>query len=170
MKKYRLEALIKLRLREKKKAEILLAKRFAELKEAKEKLEKFEKELKEIRVKEREKRKKMDEAMTQGRLIQEGCFHVNFLRKLKEDEEAKKIEIEDQKEVIRECQEKVAKARKDTIHAIQQLRVMEKHKELWRKKLLQEISRKEEREMDELGQTIHSLRKWRGEKTEFQVE
>ncbi len=109
----------------------------------------------------------MDAQMNRGGSIGEGCFHVNFLRKLKEEEEVKKEEIEGQKKVIEECQEKVAKARRDYFDAIKQLRMMEKHKDLWRKRVAKELSRKEEKEMDELGQTIHSLRRWRGEGSEF---
>lgn len=160
---------MKLRQREKKKAEILLGKRMLELKEAKEKQDKLKEELKELKKREKEKRHKMDAQMNRGGLIGEGCFHVNFLRKLKEEEEAKEEAIEAQATVIQECQEKVAKARRDYLETIKQLRIMDKHKELWRKKLALALSKKEEKEMDELGQTIHSLRKWRGEKTEFQA-
>lgn len=166
---YRLEALLKLRQREKKRAEVLLAKRLFELKEAKEKLERLKEEKEKIKKKEKEKRLKMDTQMNRGGLIGEGCFHVNFLRKLKEDEEAKTKEMEEQKGVIQECQEKVVKARKEYFDAIKQLRVMEKHKGLWKKKIAVLLSKKEEKEMDELGQTIHSLRQWRGEKSEFTV-
>lgn len=167
--RYRLEALLTLRRREKKRAELLLAKALQALKEAKETLEKFKEELKAIRRKEKEKHHKMDEAMGQGRRIQEGCFHVNFLRKLKEDAEAKTEEIEKQKKVAEECQEKVLQARRSYFSAIRQLRMMEKHKELWAKRVRAELTRKEERAMDELGQTIHGLRKWRGERSEFQL-
>ncbi len=101
--------------------------------------------------------------MIGGGIVASGCVHVNFLRKLKEDIEKKDEEIEDQKTVIQECQEKVARARRDYIEAAKQHQVMEKHKELWSKKMRQEITRREEKEMDELGQTIHGLKNWRGE-------
>ena len=107
--------------------------------------------------------------MQAGGRIHEGCFHVNFLRKLKEDREAKEEEIEKQKEAIETCKGNVAKARRDYFEAIKQLRMMEKHKDLWKKKVALKLLRKEEKEMDELGQTIYSLRKWRGEKSEFQI-
>lgn len=170
MARYRLEALLKLRQREKKKAELLLARQLLELKEAKEKLSCLKEELKGIKEKEKEKRKKMDEEMIHGARIQEGCFHVNFLRRLGEDEEAKKGEIEEQKGMVALAQEKVAKAKKGYFEAIRSLRIMEKHKALWMKKLMEALTRKEERAMDELGQTIYGLRKWRGEKSEFQIE
>ena len=52
--KYRLEALVKLRIREKKRAEIVLAKRLGELIAARKKLEKLEEEKKAIQKKEKE--------------------------------------------------------------------------------------------------------------------
>lgn len=168
--KYRLETLLKVRQREKKKAELLLAKRLQELAKAKEVLKKLEAEKEKIIKQTKESRQRMDRQMQAGGLIHEGCFHVNFLRKLKEDKEAKEEEIKKQKETIEECKQNVLKAKQDYFEAIKQLRVMEKHKELWRKKLAQVLLRKEEKEMDELGRTIYSLRKWRGEKSEFQVE
>ena len=167
--KYRLEALLKLRIREKKRAEIILAKRLEELKNAKERLKKLEEEKEAIQKEAKEARGKMDKEMSAGGRVQSGCFHVNFLRKLKEDEETKAEEIVEQKEVILECQEKVAKAKKDYVEAVKQLRMMEKHKDLWKKKIAQQLMRKEEKTNDELGQTVNSLRKWRGEKSEFQI-
>ena len=108
--------------------------------------------------------------MGHGARVGEGNVHVNFLRKLKEDEEAKAQEIEDQKEVVAECEDRMAMARRLYIDACKELQVMEKHKELWEKKMRDEISRKEVREMDELGGTIHQLRRWRGEKSVFETK
>jgi len=167
--RYRLEALLKLKIRLRKQAEAALAQAIVALQEAKKKLETLKEEKKKIKREQKEARKKMDLEMSGGGYIGEGCFHVNFLRKLKEDEEAKQEEIELQEEVIEECKEKVAKARKNYIEAVKQLQIMEKHKGLWAKKVRREISRREEKEMDELGQTIHSLRRWRGEKSVFQL-
>lgn len=168
--RYRLQALLNLRLREKKRSEVALAQAISFLQEAKKKLEKLKEEKKEILKQQREARHKMDAEMMGGGFIGEGCFHVNFLRKLKEDVEAKQEEIEDQTEVIEEAKEKVAKAKRNYIEAVKQYRMMEEHKALWAKKIKKELDRKEEKLMDELGQTIHSIRRWRGEKSVFQIE
>lgn len=170
MAKYRLETLLRVKQREKQRAELHLARRLKELLEAKQKLKKLEEEKEKIVQETKEARGKMDRQMQGGARIHEGCFHVNFLRKLKEDKEDKEKEIENQKEAVEACKANVAKARKDYFEAIKQLRMMEKHKELWRKRSALEKLRQEEKEMDELGRTIYSLRKWRGEKSEFQVE
>lgn len=167
--KYRLEALVRIREAEKKRQEIALARAIGALLKAREKLKTLEEEKKKIMRDQKESRLKMDRQMMGGSRVGEGCFHVNFLRKLKEDLELKEEEIVDQKTLIEEAVEKTAKTRKNYFEAIKQLRVMQKHKELWLKKLRQKISRQEEKEMDALGQTIHSLRRWRGEKSLFQI-
>lgn len=167
--RYRLEAMLRLRFRDKKRAEVELAKSMARLQEAKKKLKTLKEEKEEIRKEKKKARGKMDARMAGGGRVGEGCVHVNFLRKLKEDEAAKEEEIERQREVVEEAQEKVAKCKRAYIEASKQLRIMEKHKDLWAKKVSQELSRREEKEMDELGQAIHSLKKWRGEKSVFEI-
>lgn len=164
MAKYRLQALLTIKQRMKKRAEIALARALKALMEAKEKLNRLEKEKEEIIEAWKEARKEMKTKVSTGVMIGEGNVYVNFLRKLKEDEEKKVEEIEDQKGVVDEAEAGVKAARKEYIEACKELRVMEKHKELWEKKVKAEISRKEEREMDELGNVIHQLRRMHGEK------
>ena len=164
MAKYRLQALLTIKQRMKKKAEIALAVAIRALLEAKEKLTKLEKEKEEIIEAWKQARKEMKMKVATGVMIGEGNVYVNYLRKLKEDEEKKEQEIEDQKGVVEEAETAVKVARKEYIEACKELRVMEKHKELWEKKIKAEISRKEEREMDELGNVIHQLRRMHGEK------
>lgn len=168
--KYRLQALLTIRAQAKKRAEAQLARALVELKKAKERLEELKEEKKKIVLRWKQARQEMKSRMSHGASVGEGNVHVNFLRKLKEDEEAKEKEIEDQKEVVAECVENVARARRAYIDACRQLQIMEKHKELWRKKVEAEISKREELEMDELGSIIHGLRRWRGEKAVFEVK
>ena len=166
--KYRLQALLTIKARLKKKAEMALARALIELKEAREKLEELEREKEEIVERWHEARDEMNREMQTGVAVKKGNVHVNFLRKLKEDEEAKQEEIEDQEHVVEDCELAVAAARREYIDAAKELQVMEKHKELWEKKVREEITRKEQKEMDELGGAIHQLRKWRGEKSMFE--
>ncbi len=164
MAKYRLQALLTIKQRMKTKAETALAIAIKALMEAREKLKKLEKEKEEIIEAWKLARKEMKSKVATGVMIGEGNVYVNYLRKLKEDEEKKGQEIEDQKGVVEEKELGVKTARREYIDACKELRVMEKHKELWAKKLKAEISRKEEREMDELGNVIHQLRRMHGEK------
>ena len=168
--KYRLQALLTIKTQAKRRAEIVLGKAIVALKEAKDRLEELKEEKREIVERWKEARKEMKGRMGHGARVGEGNVHVNFLRKLKEDEEEKEGEIEDQKDVVADCEDRLAAARRLYIDACKELQVMEKHKELWEKKLRDELSRKEEREMDELGGTIHQLRRWRGEKSVFEAK
>jgi len=167
--KYRLQALLNIKARMKKRAEIALAKAIIELQKAKEKLEKLKEEKKKIIERWKEARMEMKREMSAGIAVKKSNVHVNFLRKLKEDEEEKQKEIEDQEAVVEDCTVAVARARREYIDAAKQHQIMEKHKELWQKKVNEEITRKEEREMDELSTTIHQLKRWRGEKSVFET-
>ncbi|MFA4970973.1 MAG: hypothetical protein WC683_00065 [bacterium] len=167
--KYRLEALLRIKARLKKRAEVALARALIELKKAREKLEELKEEKKKIVERWREARQEMRRDLSAGIVVKKGNVHVNFLRKLKEDEEKKEEEIEDQKAVVEDCETAVAKARREYIDASKQLQIMEKHKDLWAKKVRDELTRKEEREMDELSTTIHQLKRWRGEKSVFET-
>jgi flagellar export protein FliJ len=163
--KYRLQALLLIKQRMRKKAEIALARALKELIDARKRLKELEEEKERIVEQQEVARAEMDQKMGASAFIGEGNVYVNFLRKLKEDEEVKEEEIEDQKQVVEEKEDGVALARREYIDAVKELRVMEKHKELWEKKVRQELSRREQKEMDELGSTIHQLRKWRGERS-----
>lgn len=154
----------------KKRAETVLARAIIALKKAKDRLKELKEEKKKIIERWKRARLDMKDSLSRGVEIGEGNVHVNFLRSLKEDEEAKEEEICDQKQVVEECEGRVAKARMDYITACRELQIMEKHKQLWAKKVKDELTRQEEREMDELGGTIHQLRRWRGERAVFEIK
>lgn len=157
--RYRLEPMLTLKTRAKKSAEIRLAQAIARLEQEKKKLKKLEEEKKAIIERRKECRRELQTKMLAGQAhASDGSVRVNYLRKLEDDEKKKDIEIENQKQTIENCELMVKRARRDYIDAAKELRVIEKHKELWRKKLQKELSRIEEREMDELGNVIHQLR------------
>ena len=158
--KYRLQALLRIKERMKKKAEIALARAIQQLEKEKKKLKELEKEREEIIKRRQEIRKEYHQRVTMAvSHAKDGHVVMNFIRKLKDDEKAKDREIEKQKEVIEEAEMQVKRTRRDYIDAAKELRVMEKHKELWEKKVMVEINRQEEKEMDELGQIIHQARR-----------
>lgn len=159
MLRYRLEPMLTLKTRAKRNAEIRLAQAIARLEQEKKRLKKLEEEKQAIIRRRRECRRELQNKILEGQAhARDGSIRVNYLRKLEEDEKKKDQEIENQKQVIENCELMVKRARRDYIDAVKELRVIEKHKELWRKKLQKELSRIEEREMDELGNVIHQLR------------
>ncbi len=157
--RYRLQPLLEIKVRARKKAEILLAKAISRLEGEKKKLKKMEEEKKEIVRRRKECRLELHHKISEGRAhVRDGSIRISFLRKLEDDEKAKEEEIKTQKQTIEECETQVKRARRDYIDAVKDLRIMEKHKELWKKKVQLELSREEEKEMDELGNVIHQIR------------
>ncbi len=157
--RYRLQPMLELKLRARKQAEVRLAQAIVRLEKEKKQLKKLEEEKQKILQRRKECRRELHEKVSEGRAhVKDGSIRINFLRKLEEDEKKKETEIVDQKQVIESCTLQLKRARRDYIDAVKELRVMEKHKGLWHKKVQKEISRIEEREMDELGNVIHQLR------------
>lgn len=157
---YRLQPLLTLKEKAKQKAEALLAKAIARLEEEKKRLKKLEEEKAAIVRRRRETRWKLHQKVSSGKaLVKDGSDRVSFLKRLEEEEKAKEEEIAAVKRAIADCEVQVKRARRDYIDAVKELRVMEKHKALWQKKLDLELSRLEEKEMDELGNIIHQLKK-----------
>jgi len=157
--KYRLEPLLELKKRARQKAEIALAQAIGRLEREKKQLKKLENEKEAIIQRRKDCRRELHNKVLGGHAhASDGSVRVNFLRKLEDDEKKKVEEIQAQKQLIEYCETQVKRARRDYIDAVKELRVIEKHKELWKKKLQKELNRIEEREMDELGNVIHQLR------------
>lgn len=158
--KYRLESLVKLKERQKRKTEELLARAIRELADEKKKLEKLKNLKKEIIEKRVKARSQMNKKVSSGQSrIRESQFHIGYLTKLKEDEEKADKEIAEQKEVFDLAEQKLKRARRDYIDAATELNVMEKHRELWAKKQAQVLSALENKQMNELGNALHQINK-----------
>ncbi len=157
--KYRLQPLLQIKERARQRAEILLAKAIARLEREKKQLKKLEEEKQKIIARRKEVRRELHEKMLSGNAqARDSQIRGNYLQRLEEDQKKKETEIEAQKKLIEECEVQVKRSRRDYIDAAKELRIMEKHKELWRKKLDLELSRQEEKEMDELGNVIFQLK------------
>ena len=158
--KYRLEPLLIVKERYKKQTEIELGRAIRKLKEEKEKLKTLEKEKEEIIRKKKEARLEMGRRMAVGETrIFDSSIHLNYLEKLQDDLTQKVKEIERQHELIKEAEANLVKARRNYIDACKDLQTMQKHKELWQKKMSKELSMKEQKELNELGNVIHQLRR-----------
>lgn len=158
--KYRLQPLLDVRLKNKRQSEIELGRAFAALKAEQEKLKKLEEEKQAIIEHRNELRREMARKVAMGESrISESHSHLNFLKKLVEDEEQKDKEIEEQKEVIVRAEERLSQAKRDYIDACKEVKVMEKHKELWQKKIKQKLEYEEQKMMNELGNVIHQLKR-----------
>jgi len=158
--KYRLEPLLVVKERYKKQTEIELGQAIKKLKEEKEHLKTLEKEKEDIIQKKKNARLEMSRQVSVGetRIFDSG-IHLNYLEKLQDDLTQKEKEIERQHEKIKEAEEALVKARRNYIEACKDLKSMQKHKELWLKKLHKILSMKEQKELNELGNVIHQIKR-----------
>ena len=156
--KYRLEPLLRLKARARRQAEMALARAIGDLEREKKRKEELGEEKQNIIDTKREVRQDLDQVLTseQG-MVSDSYRYTDYLRGLDDDEKQKEREIERQELVIDDAKIVVARARRDYIDAAQEHKVMEKHKDLWEKRRQKEISDREEKELDELGQVIHQM-------------
>lgn len=156
--KYRLQPILIVKDAEKRKSEIELARALSALEEEKKKLKKLEEERVALRIRIKERRKAHSEKVSAGETsIRDNEVFLNYLRKLKEDDEELERKINEQNERVRLAEERAKRARRAYIKACTELRMMEKHKELWEKKLQQALTAKENKELGELGNVLHGL-------------
>lgn len=160
--KYRLQVLLVIKERAKRKAEIELSKALQQLELERKKLKELEEEKKKIEERIKKEQSEMREKVSSGdALIKDPQVHLNFIRKLKEDLEEVERKIENQKEEIKKAEKKVQRCRANYVLAAQELNTMQKHKELWQKKLNHELSMEENKLMNEIGNVIHQMNKSR---------
>lgn len=157
---YRLQVLLTIRERNKRNAEIELSRAVKQLKEEEERLQTLKDEKEELKEKKHNSIREMSRKLSGGEsLVKESGVHLNFLKKIDEDIEEKEKEIEEQEETVKLAEEELKQARVDYIDACQAMKVMEKHKELWLKKQKKKLNAAEEKELGELGNVIHQMKK-----------
>lgn len=159
---YRLQVLLLIKEKAKKKTEVNLAKALTQLEEEKEKLKKL-KGVKENIIENRKRvQKNMRDHVASGQArIKDSQYHLGYVRKLDEDEESIGKEIKEQEEALDLAKQKLKRARRDYIDAATELNIMEQHKELWMKKQQQALSALENKQMNELGNTVFQMNKMR---------
>ncbi len=156
--KYRLEPLLRIKARAKRRAEIILARAIGHLEREKTRKEELETEKADLNASKKEARTALDNMLySESGVVADSFRYTDFLKGLDEDVKQKDRDIERQDGVIEDANVVVSRARRDYIGAAQECEVMEKHKELWEKRREKEITRREQKEMDDLGQVIHQL-------------
>tara|TARA_B100000959_G_C14688297_1_gene503605 strand:+ start:233 stop:724 length:492 start_codon:yes stop_codon:yes gene_type:complete len=153
--KYRLSALLELRERKKDQAEHYLAECMQILRTEQERQRDMEAELERMEAKREERIREYSEQAMRGEMSAQAAISSNvYIERLKEQEDAQKEAIENQKRVVLQKKEAVEGARKDLVLASQELKAIEKHKEKWQEALKKEREAKEEQEMDEIAQSV----------------
>lgn len=160
--KYRLETMLQVRLRNKRNAEIELGKALKVLKQEEARLRDLEEEKRDIARRREDSRRDHSLKVASGESrVSESHSHMNFIKKLQEDEDQKDKEITAQQQVVKQAEQKVALKKRDYIAACKEVKIMEKHKELWKKKLKVQLEKEEAKVMNELGNVLHTLRAMR---------
>ena len=120
--------------------------------------EELEQEKQDLLDNKKEVRSALDQQLTSNESVVSDSFrYIDFLKGLDEDVGQKDRDIERQEGMIEDAQVMVSRTRRDYMDAAQEHKVMEKHKELWEKRQRHEMNRREQKEMDELGQVIHQM-------------
>lgn len=159
-KKYRLQILLVVKERTKKKTELELARAIKKLEEEKQKLKKLQDEKKQIERRIREEQGEMRRKVASGHArIKDPQVHLSYIRKLRDDLEEVERRIEDQKDKVRQAEKHLARCRNDYVLAAQDLNMMQKHKELWEKKQQRALNLEENKQMNELGNVIYQINK-----------
>jgi len=158
--KYRLEALLIVKGRNKKNAEIELAQARKKLEEEKKELKALEGQKEEIVQLKRNARFKMSQHVSAGESrVFDSSIHLNYLEKLQEDMVRKDLEITQQHEKIEKAKQRLERAKQDFILASRELQAMEKHKEMWIKKVMKELDVKEQKQLGELANATFQIKK-----------
>ena len=99
-----------------------------------------------------------DEVMTKGIAVT-GMSQLNrFEDRLKDEEAQVALEIERQKEVVRQAEKLVEQRRFEMAEAAKEKKAIEKHKETWATQVKKERQQKEELNQEEIGNTLHLAR------------
>lgn len=86
-----------------------------------------------------------------------------FEDRLKDEEAQAELELEQQRDVVREAEKLVEQRRGEMAEAAMARKAIEKHKETWVKQVRHERQQKEEMNQEEIGNALH-LKRTRSEK------
>ena len=152
---YRLQTLLEMRNRAKEAAEQAFAEAMTALAKEKEALKKLEEEL--IRRKAERKAKVaayLQEVMAKG--TQAGGLNTlnRFEDRLKDEEAQVALEIDRQKEAVKEAEKLVEEKRFAMAEAAKELKAIEKHKDKWSRQVRTERMAREEMTQEEIGNAL----------------
>ena len=83
---------------------------------------------------------------------------ARFEQRLKDDEAQVGLDIERQKETVRQAELLVETRRMEMAEAAKDKKAIEKHKDTWKKEVRKEIQAKEEMNQEEIGNALHLAR------------
>ena len=157
---YRLQTLIEMRERAKKEAEQAFSDAVKALEKERAELKRMEQEL--VTRKAERKQKvlaHLQQVMAKGNAGVSGFNQMNrYEERLKDEEAQLALEIERQKENVKNAEKRVEQCRYVMAEAAKELKAIEKHKENWQKQVKEERDKREEMNQEEIGNTLFLMR------------
>ena len=140
-----------------------------ELKRKKEALEKEITRLKELEEEKNEKKRHKDEKLEQlreeldkGTTTDKIQTMKRYLKVVDEELIQKQKKVNDQQKVVKTAEDAVETARLDMLKKQQEVEKLEIHENEWTVAMKKEFAIEEAKEADEIGNTLHSLKKRKG--------
>jgi hypothetical protein len=100
----------------------------------------------------------MEEVMKKGVNPMGMTQMARFEQRLKDDEAQVGLDIERQKETVRQAEKELEQKRVEMAEAAKDKKAIEKHKDTWKKEIRKEIQAKEEMNQEEIGNALHLAR------------
>ncbi len=100
----------------------------------------------------------LKEVMSRGAGIQALSTMNRYENRLKDEEAQLALDIERQKDVVREADRKVEQRRFEMAEAAKETKAIEKHKEKWAKQVRTEREAREDLNQEEIGNALHLAR------------
>lgn len=153
---YRLQALLKIREQAKEAAEQAFSEAMRALKAAKDEQKRLEDDLARRKVERKIKVEAYIKDVMKKGVGAGGLSQMNrFEERLKDEEASVALEIENQKEVVKQAEANLEQKRIDMAEAAKELKAIEKHKENWAKEVKALRDKREEMTQEEIGNALH---------------
>ncbi|MBK6689915.1 MAG: hypothetical protein IPG45_35950 [Deltaproteobacteria bacterium] len=158
MAEYRLKTLLEMRERAEEAAKEAFARAMVTLRQEEQRLKELEEELERMIEDRKRRREEYSQKLATGEMkVTDQSSAYRYIERLKEKESEQKGRIDGQREHLREAEKVVKKAQDALILATQDLKALQKHKEKWLEERKKARQIREEDDLDEIAQTIHTF-------------
>jgi flagellar export protein FliJ len=168
---YRLQTLLEMRERAEEEAKQAFAAAMKALEKEKAEQKRLEDDLEQRKVTRKQKVQEFLAGVMKNGVAANGIGAMNRFEDRLKDEEAKvALEIERQKDKVRQAEKTVELRRLEMADAAKEKKAIEKHKENWQKEVRKERQMREELAQEEIGNTLHLQRTRAHEKQDEKEE
>lgn len=159
MPQYRLQTLLEIRERAEEEAKTAFSAAVQALEKEKQTLADLEADLAQRKETRKQRvQEHLSEVMKNGGGVTAFATMNRFEERLKDEEAQVALEIERQKEAVRQAEQLLEQRRIEMTEAAMEKKAIEKHKDGWKKQVKYERDQKEELVQEEIGNTLHLQR------------